>query len=68
MEWLALILVLALGLFFLFLAVIWYARIGHWYLLSELASLEEDFRQGATRVAERLEGFASPFVSSDCRR
>ena len=55
MEWLALILVLAFGLYVLFLVVIWYARIGHWYLVSALASLEDDLQQGATRVAERLE-------------
>lgn len=55
MEWFALILLLALGLFLLFLVVVQYARVGHRYLLSALASLDEDLRQGATRVAERLE-------------
>jgi len=55
MEWLALILVLALGLYFLFLGAIWYSRVGHWYLLSQLGSLEEDLQQGAMGIAERLE-------------
>ena len=55
MEWLALILVLALGLFILFLAVIWCARIGHWYLVSLLSSLEEELQQGASQIIERLE-------------
>jgi hypothetical protein len=55
MEWLLIIPLLALALYVVLLMAVSYARVGHWHLLTALASLEEDFQRGAAWSAQRLE-------------